>query len=91
MTEYPKAPASELGKLLCNPEMKKLYEAAAQDGAADVPALGDDVDCHYTCFVKSDGHLYELDGDLTGPIDLEELETRMTPPPMQLWRRSGFL
>ncbi len=32
----------------------------------------DEVDYHYVCFAKSnkDGHLYELDGDKKGPIDL---------------------
>lgn len=32
----------------------------------------DDVDYHYICFVKSQstGHLYELDGDRKGPVDL---------------------
>ncbi|KAI4197031.1 MAG: hypothetical protein LQ346_003113 [Caloplaca aetnensis] len=73
LSEYPKAPASEQGKILCHPQIKKLYEAAALDGASEVPALGAEVDCHYTCFVKSNGHLYELDGDLTGPVDLGEL------------------
>lgn len=33
------------------------------------------MDFHYVCFVKSqkDGHLYQLDGDLKGPVDLGPL------------------
>ncbi|KAL8900706.1 MAG: hypothetical protein Q9207_005573 [Kuettlingeria erythrocarpa] len=73
LSEYREAPTCEQGKILCQPQIKKLYESAALDGASEVPALGAEVDCHYTCFVKSNGHVYELDGDLTGPVDLGEV------------------
>ena len=33
----------------------------------------DRVDFHYTCFVKCNGRLCELDGDLSGPINLGAL------------------
>lgn len=51
--------------------MKQEYLKAAQDGDSSIPVdAADDVDFHYTCFVKSDGHLFELDGDLAGPVNL---------------------
>ena len=47
---------------------------AATDGASALPDEGEKVDFHYTCFVKSDGRLWELDGDLEGPVDLGALD-----------------
>ena len=55
--------------------MKSEYLKAAQDGDSSVPVNAEDeVDFHYTCFVKSNGHLFELDGDLSGPVDLGVLK-----------------
>ena len=60
--------------LLLSPDLKDKYLKAAQDGDSTVPEnAADEVDFHYTCFVKSNGHLYELNGDLSGPVDLGPL------------------
>ena len=60
--------------LLLSPDLKDKYLKAAQDGDSTVPEnAADEVDFHYTCFVKSSGHLYELNGDLSGPVDLGPL------------------
>ncbi|KAL8784587.1 MAG: hypothetical protein Q9195_008988 [Heterodermia aff. obscurata] len=60
--------------LLLSPDLKDKYLKAAQDGDSTVPEnAADEVDFHYTCFVKSNGHLYELNGDLSGPVDLGRL------------------
>lgn len=42
----------------------------------------DEVDHHYICLVKHAGNLYELDGDLDGPINrgaIEENEDMLGP------------
>ncbi|KAL8365971.1 hypothetical protein RB595_004650 [Gaeumannomyces hyphopodioides] len=48
------------------------HAAAALAGDTEAPAADAKVDHHYICFVRSprDGRLYELDGDLMGPVDL---------------------
>lgn len=49
-----------------------MYAAVATQGTSRVPDNAEDeVDFHYVCFVKSrsNGRLYELDGDRKGPID----------------------
>lgn len=55
-------------------ETSEHLEAAHKDAAAKgdtaAPDANDDVELHYFCFVKGkDGHLYELDGSRSGPID----------------------
>lgn len=49
-------------------------EAGGQGDSA-APAPEDQVDLHYVCFVKSEknGHLWEMDGRRTGPLDRGEL------------------
>ena len=65
---------AERSNLLLSPDLKKKYLTAAQDGDSTVPEnAADEVDFHYTCFVKSNGRLYELNGDLSGPVDLGQL------------------
>ena len=65
---------AERSNLLLSPDLKDKYLKAAQDGDSTVPEnAADEVDFHYTCFVKSNGHLYELNGDLSGPVDLGQL------------------
>lgn len=53
-------------------ELESAYREVALQGDSAVPGNAeDDVDFHYTCFVKSgrSDHLYEMDGDRKGPID----------------------
>lgn len=42
--------------------VEELYQEAALVGRSEAPPESE-VDHHYLCFVKSSGHLYELDGD----------------------------
>jgi ubiquitin carboxyl-terminal hydrolase L3 len=53
--------------------LEQAYGEVALDGDTEAPDNAEDeVDYHYICFVKShrDDHLYQLDGDRNGPIDL---------------------
>ena len=51
-------------------QLEETYTAAANQGLSSVPNAEDEVDFHYVCFVRGkDGQfLYELDGDLKGPV-----------------------
>ena len=69
VARYPTTSSTERSSLLANPELEREYHAVATKGDSTVPALEDEVDFHYTCFVKSGGRLWELNGDLDGPID----------------------
>jgi len=54
-------------------ELEAAHTSVAVKGDSAVPGSPEDeVDCHYVCFVKSheSGHLYEMDGDRKGPVDL---------------------
>ena len=74
LSSYSRTQPSERSKMLASTNLKREYLKAAQDGDSIVPTdAADEVDFHYTCFVKFDSHLYELDGDLSGPIDLGAL------------------
>jgi ubiquitin carboxyl-terminal hydrolase L3 len=54
-----------------SPELETHYTKAAMQGDSSVPeSAEDEVDFHYITFVKkSDGAVYELDGDRTGPVE----------------------
>lgn len=57
-------------------ELEVLHMNAARTGDSDAPRADDPVELHFVAFSKGkDGHLYELDGDVDGPIDLGELAT----------------
>lgn len=59
-------------------EVAAAHRDAALAGETQAPASADaKVDHHYICFVKSpkDGHIYELDGDLKGPVSWADLGT----------------
>lgn len=46
-----------------------IYEKAALRGTTAPPPAHDEVDLHYVCFVKSsNGSVYEMDGDTSGPV-----------------------
>lgn len=54
-------------------ELEAAYASVARKGDTQAPASPEDeVDFHYICFVKShkNGHLFQMDGDRNGPIDL---------------------
>ena len=58
-------------------ELEQAYAEVANKGNTEAPANAEDeVDFHYIAFVKShvNGHLYQLDGDRTRPIELALLE-----------------
>lgn len=50
-------------------ELEAAYRSAASRGDTAAPDADDDVDLHYVCLVKCNGHLYELDGRRRGPLD----------------------
>ena len=51
-------------------ELETTYQEAALRGSTAAPALGEEVDLHYICFIKSrNGAVYEMDGDAAGPIE----------------------
>ena len=72
LSSYPSTQSSERYKILeDSQELEQAYHKAALDGSSEAPTNPEDeVDFHYTCFVKSNSqeHLYELDGDVSGPI-----------------------
>lgn len=69
----PLGPQERARVLESSPDLERVHTAVALQGQTAVPEHPEDeVDHHYTCFVQSskNGHLYELDGDKKGPIDL---------------------
>jgi ubiquitin carboxyl-terminal hydrolase L3 len=54
--------------------LEKAHAAAAESGDSIVPKLGEDPDHAFIAFVKGkDGHLWELEGQRKGPVDLGPL------------------
>ncbi|KZO91090.1 cysteine proteinase [Calocera viscosa TUFC12733] len=55
-------------------ELEDAHRAAALQGQTVAPPAEDHVEHHYICFVRShkNGHLYQMDGMLKGPVDLGE-------------------
>lgn len=53
-------------------ELRKFHSSVANAGNTEMPDAEEDVELHYVCFTKSRklGHLVELDGRRTGPVDL---------------------
>ncbi|KAJ2554504.1 ubiquitinyl hydrolase 1 [Coemansia sp. RSA 1878] len=47
----------------------QAHGASAAEGQTAAPAADANVDLHYAAFVSVDGHIYELDGGIPGPID----------------------
>ncbi|KLU81499.1 ubiquitin C-terminal hydrolase L3 [Magnaporthiopsis poae ATCC 64411] len=54
-----------------------LLHALANGACDHIGSADAKVDHHYICFAKSpkDGHIYELDGDLKGPVSWADLGT----------------
>ena len=51
-------------------ELEEAHRKAALQGQSNVPEDATaEVDYHYVCFVNTNGHVYELDGDKQGPIN----------------------
>ncbi|KAF9007155.1 hypothetical protein BDQ17DRAFT_1423223 [Cyathus striatus] len=67
----PLPPAQRAQALEEDEEIEKAHHAAAVQGSSVVPDAEIPVNYHYIAFVKSkNGHLYDLNGDLKGPVDL---------------------
>jgi ubiquitin carboxyl-terminal hydrolase L3 len=49
--------------------LESAHQSAAAKGDTVAPDAESKVDLHFVCFVKVDGHLWELDGRRKGPID----------------------
>lgn len=49
--------------------IEAIYIKTAQNTRSEAPFAHNKVDHHYICFVKVANHLYELDGDMDGPIN----------------------
>lgn len=75
-TATPLKPSERAAALENNTDLESAYASVASKGDTQAPENADDeVDFHYTCFVKShkNGHLFQMDGDRKRPIDLGEL------------------
>lgn len=46
-----------------------LHGECSLQGQTDAPTSDEDVMLHFVCLVPRDGHLYELDGRKSGPVD----------------------
>jgi ubiquitin carboxyl-terminal hydrolase L3 len=71
-TCIPLPPQERAEALEASAELEAAHAAAAYEGDSAVPASAEDpVDYHYVCLVKShkNGRLYEMNGDLKGPVD----------------------
>jgi ubiquitin carboxyl-terminal hydrolase L3 len=49
--------------------LESAHQSAASKGDTVAPDANAKVDLHFVCFVKENGHLWELDGRRKGPID----------------------
>ena len=78
LSSYVLAQPSERSKILeDSQDLAEVYLQAALEKDSEAPLNPEDeVDFHYTCFVKSgpNGHLYELDGDRSGPAVVGALQ-----------------
>ncbi|KAI9827207.1 MAG: ubiquitinyl hydrolase 1 [Thelocarpon impressellum] len=65
------APAARADLLYNSPALESAHQAAAAEGNSEAPSADAKVDLHYVSFIKGarDGHLWELDGRRTGPLD----------------------
>ncbi|KAJ1834308.1 ubiquitinyl hydrolase 1 [Coemansia sp. RSA 2711] len=69
----------------------EAHGASAAEGQTAAPAADAKVDLHYAAFVRVDGHLYELDGGIPGPIDLGESTDLLTDAAAVIQKRIAAL
>lgn len=88
----PLNPAARADLLYDSPALESAHAAAASTGDTAAPAVDDDVDLHYVCFVKSAaGNLWEMDGRRKGPLmrgKLDDEEDVLSEKGLQLGVRS---
>ncbi|KAF2711857.1 ubiquitin C-terminal hydrolase L3, partial [Pleomassaria siparia CBS 279.74] len=74
-TVTPLKPEERALALERNKELESVYASVASKGDTEAPGAESQVNHHYIGFVKShkDSHLYHLDGDRKGPVDLGPL------------------
>ncbi|KAI8816418.1 uncharacterized protein EV422DRAFT_545935 [Fimicolochytrium jonesii] len=65
----PKSPDDRAKVLEGSNELAAVHEESSQAGQTAAPSRDQDVDLHFICFVRKDGHLYELDGRKPFPIN----------------------
>jgi len=63
------AGAAERGKLFGG-ALRDLHDEVAPSGQTDAPQPSADLEFHFISMVSVSGHLYELDGNNDGPLDL---------------------
>ncbi|KAM5437269.1 putative ubiquitinyl hydrolase 1 [Microsporum canis] len=64
------APTERAQLLYDSTLLERAHRSAARRGDSAVPAPDDKCGFHYICFVRgSDGHLWDLEGGVKGPID----------------------
>ncbi|KAL1851756.1 hypothetical protein VTK73DRAFT_9361 [Phialemonium thermophilum] len=70
----PLAPVPRARVLYDSAELEAKHMRAARTGDSRTPGAHEPVGLHFITFTKGrDGHLYELDGDTDGPLDLGPL------------------
>ena len=88
----PLQPTQRAELLYNSKELEIAHCAAAQVGDTQAPRPEDHVGNHYICFIKGDdGHLWELNGEMKGPLDrgtLAEGEDMLSERALQLGVRS---
>lgn len=71
----PLGPTPRADLLYNSQALEDAHKAAAQKGDTKAPLPEEDNGYHYICFVKADdGHLWELNGGMKGPVDRGCLE-----------------
>ena len=63
------SPEERASKLESDDDICSSHDDAAREGQTSAPNRDDKVDYHFIAFVQVDGHLYELDGRKSGPIN----------------------
>ena len=88
----PLKPTERAEVLYNSDELEKAHAAAGRLGDTEAPMTGDHVGNHYICFAKGDdGHLWELNGEMKGPIDhgaLADDEDMLSPKALNLGIRN---
>ena len=88
----PLFPTERAEVLYRSQELEAAHGAAAQVGDTPPPTTEEHVGNHYICFVKADdGHLWELNGGMKGPVDrgaLTKDEDALSEMALQLGVRS---